>query len=698
LNACKLLFIRESQIQPLIVVFENLHWSDTETQAFLHTLLESLPTARILLLVNYRPEYQHGGESQPYCTQLRLNPLPPAHATEILHALLGEHADLQALQQRLIAQTEGNPFFLEEIVRTLVETKVLVGEQGAYRLAQAPQIIQIPPTVQAVLAARMDWLPAAEKRLLQCAAVIGKDVPFSLLQALTELPAEDVRRRLMSLQAAEFLEETRLFPEPEYTFKHALTHEVAYTSLLKERRRALHARIVEAMEALAGDRLTDHVEPLAYHAFRGEVWDKAFAYSRQAGSKAVGRSAHREAIACFKQALDALQHLPQNRSTYEQAIDLHFELRNALVPLGELEQIIYYLREAEALAMTLNDQRRLGLISCYMTSYFWVKGDPNRAIEAGQRALSLASSLGDFALQIETNHFLGQAYCTRGDYRQAIACLEKNVTSLIGDLLRERFGLAAFPSVHSRTWLIWCLAEIGSFTEGSRRGAEAVQIAEAANHPYSLTFAYFGVGLLSLRKGELHTAISVLERGLQLCQTWHLPIRFPSLAATLGYTYALSGRVTEAMPLLERAVEQTAALGRMDDHSLWITWLSEVYVLAGRIDEARQLVERALELSLQHNEWGHRAYAFRLLGEIASQHRPDHEKAEDAYTHALSLAHERGMRPLLAQCHYGLASLYQQMGRWADARTELSAAIALFRALAMLDGLARAQARFVMIE
>ena len=286
LDGLKRVLLRESQVQPLLLVFEDLHWIDTETQALLDRLVESLPTAHLLLLVNYRPEYQHGWGSKTYYTQLRLDPLPPASAEEFLQALLGDDPSLAPLKQLLIARTEGNPFFLEESVRTLVETGALVGTPGAYRLAQPLQGMQVPATVQAVLAARIDRLPPEDKRLLQTAAVIGTDVPFTLLRAIADLPEAALHRGLAHLQAAEFLYETRLFPEPEYTFKHALTHEVAYGSLLLERRRVLHARLVEALEALAPDRAAEQVDRLAHHALRGEVWDKAVTYCQQAGARA----------------------------------------------------------------------------------------------------------------------------------------------------------------------------------------------------------------------------------------------------------------------------------------------------------------------------------------------------------------------------------------------------------------------------
>ncbi len=689
LDAVKRLLLRESLARPLLLIFENLHWIDSETQAFLDSLIESLATARLLLLVSYRPEYRHGWGSKRSYTQVRLDPLSPASAAELLQAVLGDDASLQPLKRRLIDQTEGNPFFLEESVWALVETQALTGGRGAYRLAHALPDVQVPATVQAVLAARIDRLPPEEKNLLQSAAVIGREVPFHLLQAVAELPESVLRRAIDSLQSAEFLYEKSLFPELEFTFKHALTQEVAYRSLLQHRRRLIHARTMEGIEALAGDRLADQVGRLAYHACRGEVWDRALSYCWQAGAKSAARSAHREAVACFEQALDALRHLPESRDTLEHAIDLRFELRNSLVPLAEVQRVHGLLREAEAFAIALDDPQRLGRLYCYMSSYFWVTGEPERAIASGQRALDL----GEFALQVEANLFLGQAYCTMGDYPRAMEFLAKNVASLEGDLIRERFGIAALPSVMSRTWLAWCLAECGEFAQGIAYSEEGLQVAEAVEHPYTLIVALLGLGLLYLRRGELEEAMPVLERGLQLCQSGNLPIQFSLIASALGYTYALSGLITEALPLLESAVGQAVSSGRVDNQALRVAWLSEACLLNKRIDEAVRFAEHAFELSRRHKERGHEAYVLRLLGEIAMQRDPpDNERAEALYKQALTLAEDLGMRPLMAYCHFGLGTLSRQMGRLAQARVEMSAAVELFRAMAMPFWLTRAEA------
>jgi class 3 adenylate cyclase/tetratricopeptide (TPR) repeat protein len=699
LEALKRVLLRESQVQPLLLVFENLHWIDTESQAFLDSLMDSLPAARLLLLVNYRPEYQHGWGNKTYYTQLRLDPLPPASAEAMLQSLLGAEADLAPLTQRLIARTQGNPFFLEESVRTLVETQVLVGEPGAYRLAKALRNIQVPATVQTVLAARLDRLPPEEKQLLQTAAVIGTEMPLALLQAIAEVPEAPLRLGLTHLQAAEFLYETRLFPEIEYTFKHALTQQVAYETLLQERRRALHARIVEALEALSGDRMAEQVERLAHHALRGEVWDKAVAYFRQAGEQAMAHSAHREAVAAFEQALVALQHLPNSHDTLEQAIDLRLALRHALYPLGELGRVLVVLQDAQALAEPLGDQHRLGWVAVYLLAHFGQARELDQALASGQRALAIAADLGNVGLTVTAQCYLATGYHCLGDYRQSMEFSRKNMESLHGALLHERFGLLSLAAVHSRLSLVHSLAECGDFIEGRVPAEEGVQIAEAADHPYSRVHAYWAVGFRALRQGDLQHALPVLERALALAQEAHLRLLVPCVAAPLGAAYALAGRTAEAMPLLEQAVEQAVAMRFRFHHALRMVWLGEAYLCAGRLDEAGTQAQCALELSRAHQERDHEAYALRLLGEVAA-HRssPEGKQAEAYYRQALALAHKLGMRPLMAHCHLGLGTLYLKIGRREEAKAELFAAIELYRAMEMIFWLPQAEAALARME
>jgi tetratricopeptide (TPR) repeat protein len=551
----------------------------------------------------------------------------------------------------------------------------------------------MPATVQAILAARIDRLPPVEKSLLQAAAVIGKEVPSSLLQGLAEVDEDELRRGLAHLQQGELFYETSLYPEPAYTFKHALTQEVAYGSLLQERRRTLHACLVAIVEARYGAHLATQVERLAHHAVRGELWEKALIYCRQAGNRAALRSAHREAVGCFEQALLALQHLPEHRDTWEQAIDLRFNLRNALLPLGEHGQIVDHLRAAQTLAEMLHDERRLGQAFAYLAEYFRMTGDAARAVESGERALVLATALGDFTLEVMATFFLGTACQALGDYRRAVDCFRREASSLTGELIRERFGMTGLPAVMSRTWLVSCLADLGAFDEGTARGEEAVQMAETVDHPFSLTQAYFAIGTLYLRKGDLSKAIPVLERGLELCQVANILTWFPTVAAALGYAYTLAGRVAEALPLLKQAAAQDPSGGISAGHARWVAYLSEAYLLTGHVEKATSLAQSALAFARDLKAQGNEAYALRLLGEILVHQDPlEAEAAEAAYRQALALAEELGMRPLLAHCHLGLGTLYAKLGRLTQARATLSTAIEFFHTMEMTFWLPRAEA------
>jgi tetratricopeptide (TPR) repeat protein len=612
----------------------------------------------------------------------------------LLQALLGHDPGLVPLTRLLIARTQGNPFFLEESVRTLVETGVLVGERGAYRLAHPLDTLQVPATVQALLAARIDRLPAEDKRLLQTAAIIGTEVPWPLLQAIVDTADEALYRSLAQLQAAEFLYETSLFPERAYTFKHALTHEVAYGSLLHERRRVLHARIVEALETLAGDRRDDQVERLAHHALRGEVWDKALAYGRQAGDKARTRSAYREAMVCYEQALAALEHLPDSRAATEQAIDLRLGLRAALTALGEAPgRMLDHVHRAETLAQTLGDHLRLGRVYAEMSTTCWVAGDFDRAIDYGQRALALAATLGHVGLQARVHLILGRTYYDAGDYARAVESLERNVATLQGELLSERFGSNNSVAVDSRAWLSLCHAELGAFTEGLAMAAEGLRIAETVNDPFSLIVTCQGVSMVYWRQGDVQRAIPVLERAMGLSQDWHILLFVPELAAALGVAYTLEGRVAAGLALVEHGAEQDVASGRPRRLAPAITRLSEAYLLSGRLEDARQRAAQALDFARQYQQRGTQAWALWLLGEsTARQASPELEPAAGHYRQALALAEELGMRPLQAHCHRGLGVLYARLGQWEQARPELCTALDLYRAMAMTFWLPQVEA------
>jgi class 3 adenylate cyclase/tetratricopeptide (TPR) repeat protein len=689
LDAVRQLLLREAREQPLLVIFEDLHWIDGETQTLLDSLIESLPAARLMLLVNYRPEYQHGWGGKTYYRQLRIDPLPLESAAELLDALLGPDGALGPLKQLLIQRTEANPLFLEESVRALVETGALVGERGAYRLTGPVEQLKIPATVQAILAARIDRLEPEAKRLLQAAAVIGKDVALPLLLAIADAAEHQVRAELTRLQAAEFLYETRLFPDLEYTFKHALTHEVAYQGLLHEQQRVLHARITEAIEQLATERVAEQAERLAHHALRGELWEKAVAYLRQAGLRAMERAAYREAAAHLEQALAALRHLPETRETTVLTIDSRLDLRNALLPLGERARMGDHLHEAEVLARTVGDQHRLARIATFMVIQCLATGDYDKAVRFGQEALGIARTLGDRPIEVVATSFLGMTRAARGDLNEAATLLARNA-ALEGDLRYERFGAPAIQSALSAALLADVVSELGRFEEAIGHGEAAVRIAEAADHPFTLFWGLFELGLALLRRGDLPRATRVLERCLELCRSWQLVAALSPVAATLAATYALAGRVDEALPLVGGAVEEFHVRQTYRWAAPILTWAGLTCLLAGRIDEAAGHAREALALTRRLGARAGEAHTLCLAGDISSTAGTD--DAESSYREALTLAQDIGARPLVAHCHLGLGKLYRRTGKREHAQEHLGAAVAMYREMGMRFWLEQAEA------
>ena len=688
LQACKRLLLREAQVQPVMLVFEDLHWIDSETQAFLDSLVESLRPARVLLLINYRPEYQHRWTAKTYYTQLRIDPLAGESAEALLTTLLGTDPSLVAFKRLLIERTEGNPLFVEEWVRSLIETRELAGDRGAYRLSAPVTSIQVPATVRTILAARIDRLSPEEKGLLQAAAVIGNEVPYLLLQAVAQMTEEALRQRLSNLQAGEFLYETRLFPDLEYTFKHSVTHEVVYGSVLQERRRALHRRILQTTEKLYADRLTEQVERLAQHALRAEAWEEALMYLRQAGEKAFNQSANVEAVTAFEQALSAIAHLPQNRENIERGIDLRLALRNCLVPLAGYERALDYLRDAHALAQQIDDPGRRGWIAVYMTILLRHRGQLKDALAWGQLALDAATTLDDAPLRMMTKFFTGQAHVILGDYRHAIELIHGSLdaeTDARGtpkrmSLAGPYVGYVPALPVLARAWLAWALAEVGDYADAIVQGEQAASAAASVDVPLVRAHGMLGLGIVHVRRGDPVQGVPRLESALQICREADIKGTDIWIAGFLGAGYILANRTSEAVSLLCDTLGR-AGQTRPTMSAFVLSQLAQAYVLTGEQRRAVELAQNAVDLARRHDLKGYEAWSLYSLAKIYAVDAPS--DAQASYQQALRLAKTLGMRPIEALSHLGLGELAHQSSQHVVAREELMTAAVMFRGMGM---------------
>jgi class 3 adenylate cyclase/tetratricopeptide (TPR) repeat protein len=679
------LVLSENRVQPVIAIFEDLHWYDSLTLGLLQELVVRAQNARLLLLVTYRPEYHDEWRNRPNYHQLHLDPFASESLAALLQALLGSNPNLQILKSFLMQRASGNPFFIEEIVRALVDTGVIEGTRSNYRLAKPFSGHEIPPTVQAVLAARIDGLPAAEKRLLQEASVIGHDVLFALLHAISGLPEDELRGLLDQVQDAEFLYATQLFPDLQYSFTHSLTHDVTYNGVLHDRRRDIHARIVNAIEKLHAGHLDEQIERLAHHAVRGELKDKAVHYLRRAGAKAAARSALADARACFEQALDILKTQPENETTLEQGFEIRLELRPVLRQLDEGRQMLEQLREAEVIATRLKDDRRRGLVCALMTTVHSSVDQLDEALATGSRALEIAERLDDAKLRFLSTSNLSQVYCYRGEYERAVELATSNLAALPAEWVNEHFGLSVPLSIFDRAWLIMSLAELGRFAEAARYEAEAIKIAEATEYAFTIGWAHFAACMPHLIKGDWAKARTLVEHWNAALRTGNVATQLPWAVAASAWTLAQVGETDEALDRVQEAeqlLERQAARGIMGHRGWAYHAAGRACQLLGRHDKARRLAERALGAS-QHQP-GFAAHALHLIGDIASE--PDRFDPENATTHyrqGLALAKQHGMRPLIAHYHFGLGKLYRRTGNVKEAGENLGTATTMYRDMGM---------------
>jgi tetratricopeptide (TPR) repeat protein len=686
---------------PFILVVEDMHWADFESQSLLDAIVDGLGNTQLLIIVTYRPEYQNRWSRHSYYSLVQLRRLENSASDRLLKILLGDSADLHPLRRRMIEQADGTPMFLEEMARTLVETGILVSEPACFRLTRSVEDIEMPDSIQSILAARIDRLPSEDRTLLQIASVIGKEVPVTILRAVAALPADQLARKLLDLQAQEFIYEVSGSSGAEYTFKHALTHAVAYDSMLMRHRRTLHSHVVLAIEEMMGDRLDEFTERLADHALRGEIWDKAALYSLKAGQRANHRSAHQAATVFLRHALDAVAHLPPEPQAINQAIEIRLGLRVALVATGDLDQVRHYLQEAEALARSIDDERQVMPIVISRSIILNNLGDLNEALEAGLNGHALAERYANEACLISAGFALGQAYWNRGDFPKAEQVLSQTIDNHARDWRSTRAGTTG-------TTLLMCLVSLshtfsltGTFDQAFTRGREALEMAMETARPYDLSYAHAAQGLAHLTVGNLENAIRHLEEALHIARDYQIMLLVPHAARYLGRAYALIGRLAEAETLLVGAVEQTRSQSLSALRGWCSTILGFTRALGGAHGEAELLLGNALDFAHRQGYRPLEVHALRLLGVIdamAGRHAASEQSGDYYFRNAITLADQIGMGPELAHCHHGYGDLLADKGCPAEARTELAIALDLYGSMGMVRDVGSVNASILALE
>jgi DNA-binding SARP family transcriptional activator len=659
----------------LLIVLDDLHWADDVSLALLPYLCRRLAAWPVLIVATARAEEIVAREEATFTElarerrlhRLDLGPLSPEQTTAMARSLISPDTaadDLAVLLEHVWRLSEGNPFVVTETVRTIAAERAPATDDG----------LELPDAVRSMTRSRLRRLSERAERLMALATVIGREFDLALLQRAAGTGELEASEALEELVRAHVVRESG----DRFAIAHDRIREVVSADLLAARRRALHTAVASAIETLHCDHLEAFSAELAHHHFAAASWDKAVAHARMAGSQAASRGDYRAAVGFFDKALDALGHLQQSRATLEVAIDLRIELRDWLMPLGELSRLAACVREAQALAGELGDDRRLSVTLGHLAHFEWATGAPRRALAAAERAAAIATRLDDPALIIPGNFYLGEVHHALGNYHTAIDFLRRNVALTSGDGVYERYAGPGLVPLQSRCWLAFALAELGEYQEALDLALAAHEAARAVQHPYSFAFTAYAVGRLHLARGSLKDALEALERSRELVESREIVQIRPVVNAWLGWARTQAGRPKEGIPLIQEAADTPVAVGGTGQGPI-STRLAEALRLDGRLPEALRAATRGVELARRQEERGNEAAALLVLAGVhAELGDMGAERVEQRYIDARELASTLSMRPIVASCHLGLSRLLLRVGQRERADEELAAAARLF--------------------
>ncbi|MCG8597684.1 MAG: AAA family ATPase [Kiloniellales bacterium] len=669
---------------PLVLVLEDFHWASAEVQQLGREIAVRLDGTKVQLILTSRTHHERPWTTWPKFAEHRIGTLPSEDAARFVATLLGSSPDLGALTRKLIDKTQGNPFFMEESVRSLFERGELKGALGGYHLVVPLDDIEIPFTVHGVLAERIDSLPRGDRQTLLCAAVIGRHFDVTLLERLVAHDDGRLADRLARLEQQGFLQRTRIVPNVEFGFRHTLTHEVAYGTLLKRDRLRLHTTVMKVLRHRPGHELPVKVELLAHHAYLAEAWAYATAYCRRAANKAQAASRNGAAQALFEKALGAQAKMPQTARNSRRGIDVRLELAQSLFTLGRPEAVREVLAAAQALAAELGDERRLGRSYAARMLCYWVDGDLAKAIEIGRLGLAIAKRLNDHQLEIQVVTRLGSLLIDHGDYAEAGHLLEEIIPRIPNTSAHKQYGVLAAAAVACRASLARSLGELGRFREALQIGDEALRLADDSGHSFSQIYACLFVGNALLRKGDFTRSIPLLERAYEACRTTQIRLLLPLSAASLGYALVRTGQIAQGLGLLKHAIELAKGEVVLGQLSQQTAWLAEALLHAGQPEQALAQATTALDIARKNGEKGDQAWAHWALGEIyrRSPHAKS-RKAASAFKQARSLAEDCKMLPLVAHCDLALGKLDRKLALQDQGAKHTKDALKLYEKLDM---------------
>lgn len=670
-EALRKVLIQESESRPLILAFEDLHWIDNTTEQFVDFLIDSLAGSRILMLLLYRPEYRHRWGGKSYYTKLGMTQLSAASSTELVKAVLEESEIVPELRELILAKTAGNPLFIEELTHTLVENGSIQRKGDKFVLARSLSEEDVPDSIQGIIAGRIDRLEDNLKRLLQVASVIGREFFFRILQSITGMQ-EDLKTHLLNLQGLEFIYEKKLFPELEYIFKHALTQEVAYNSLLHKRRKDIHERIGAAIEDAFGERLEEFYEILAYHYSRSDNASIAVKYLALSNEKAAKANAMEEAKAHFQQAVRILENLSESEASPEYRISLVVKQVIVYEMLFKMPEYYELLTRYEPMLARIDNPGLAGAFYARMGHCEWWFGDLDQAVENLNRAVTLCEDAGNAEEAAYAYMMLEWTYLWKADYERVLGIKEDALRNV-----EQRFHLR---------WYVWALSPVswaytllGRWDEAFAVAQKALEVSEEYSDNSIISFALFVKSWAHLHKGDLNGTIKCAQESLQKAptladKTW--------ASAPLSIALNRVGETDKGIELVAPTIPALHAVRWMPGVVNYTAYLGEGYYLAGQFDKARQLLEETLLVARKCGMRWYIAFIHRLLGEIAL--RTDHPQATQHFEECIAILEEIKAQNDLALAYAGYGRLYKQQGNVGMAREYLTKALEIFERLGTL--------------
>jgi class 3 adenylate cyclase/tetratricopeptide (TPR) repeat protein len=694
-EAIRDLLIRESQKKPLVLVFEDLHWIDKTSEEFLDYFIGWLANTPILLILLYRPEYTHRWGSKSYYTNIRVDQLSLQTSAELVQSILKEGEIVPELRELILNKAAGNPLFMEELTHTLLENGTIRREGDHYLLSKKPSDIQVPDTIQGIIAARMDRLEESLKRIMQVASVIGREFAFRILQAIMEMK-EELKSHLLNLQGLEFIYEKRLFPELEYIFKHALTQEVAYNSLLLKRRKEIHEKIGRAIEEIYPDRLEEFYEMLAYHYSKSDDLEKAYQYLKLSGNKAMRSYSPTEAFRFYRDAIGILKQMGETDQNKKEQIEVILSTAHSMRLLAYPEDSFKILQEGETLCKGVKDKKSLAILCSHLGSFYSAKGNAALGMKYQQDAFEEAERLQDSQITARIGVMLTFSMDVAGEYRKVVHLTPRILASL--EKTQRQGELFGMP-VDLRSYLYanygHGLGYVGEFGKGEQACNKALSLAQEANNVYSIAIAEFLYGCLFSPKGDGENSAKHMETSIGYLEKLKAVFFLPLAWCLIGDGYRLMGDPGKALGFAEKGLNMKMHIGAPGWLSLHLWALSLVHFDLGNLNEAKVHAERSLNLAQKNHEKYFEGEAWLQLGRtVGKMEESQIDKAEEYILQGMKMLDDLETKPAYAVGCLTLGELYLDAGRKEKALEYLRRSEEMFSRMGMDYHLARTKKLF----